>query len=534
MVCRLSRYRVYFMSCAACVATLNWGASGSGPASQARAGQPAGTAVAPNDKPAESADQTDRPRRNRREASLVSRADLAASYLRFELALRAHPPAEERVAEVNQAFDRATLAFFGGKHAQTIRDINQLTASLLPQPPGAAAAVADALKVKLDPPVLFAGCTTPPTAKVLSMYAVSVEPAAEMPFRLQLRRLNASEPARELPFVVSGAAETKVELTLSLSPIAADLPPGAYAVEVAWSGGGPVQLGRWAVTDRSLEAARAENAARLDELAAKLPADRPELAEALASVRARNELLSDTPSESNTAQFLADPHRLLGELTAEIEALAAGRDPFRRRAGDHWRVVTTAKKPIPLRVHAPAAALGDKAVPLVVSLHGAGGDENMFLEGYGAGMIRELADRHGFLLASPATTAMGNKRDHLDRLIVALGHDYAIDRQRVYVLGHSMGGMTTAGLVANAGERIAAACCIAGSGGFKANEHLPPVLVIAGGLDMVVPVSRIEPGATKAIAEGLPIEYRLKPSYGHTVLVGAALPEVIDWLLAKR
>ena len=136
-------------------------------------------------------------------------------------------------------------------------------------------------------------------------------------------------------------------------------------------------------------------------------------------------------------------------------------------------------------------------------------------------------------MASPATTALGSKLDNLDRLIAALSYDYAIDPGRVYVLGHSMGGMTTAGLVASSGERIAAAACLAGSGGFKKQDRMPPVLVIAGGLDMVVPAGRIETGAKKAIDEKLPIEYRLKETYGHTVLVGAVLPEVIDWLLAR-
>lgn len=494
--------------------------------------QPAATAEKPATRPTEK-DESGQRRKSRRESSPVSRADLAASYLRFELALRAHPPSDDRVAEVNQAFDRATLAFFGGNNAAAIKAINEITASLAPQPPGVAAEVANSLKVKIDPPVLYPGCPTPPVAKVLSLYAVNVAPAVELTYRLQLRLPDADRPVREEKFVVSAGAETKVELSLNLSPLVADLPPGTYAVEVATADGAVVPLGRWTAAPRSLDAVREENAARLEKIAAQLPADKPELVEALASVQARNELLSDQPSESNTAQWLADPNRLLAELNAEMDALAAGRDPFRRRAGDHWRVIATAKKPVPVRVHAPAAALGDKPAPLVISLHGAGGDENMFLEAYGAGAIKQLAEDRGFLLASPATTALGNKLENLDRLIAALSHDYAIDRQRVYVLGHSMGGMTTAGLVASAGERIKAAACLAGSGGFKKQDHMLPVLVIAGGLDMVVPAGRIEPGAKKAIEEGLPIEYRLKENYGHTVLVGAVLPEVIDWLLTR-
>lgn len=43
--------------------------------------------------------------------------------------------------------------------------------------------------------------------------------------------------------------------------------------------------------------------------------------------------------------------------------------------------------------------------PLLVVLHGAGGDENMFPEAYGAGIIKRIAEKHGLLVASPRRTA---------------------------------------------------------------------------------------------------------------------------------
>jgi len=162
-----------------------------------------------------------------------------------------------------------------------------------------------------------------------------------------------------------------------------------------------------------------------------------------------------------------------------------------------------------------------------------GGDENMFLEAYGAGVIKQIADNTGLLIASPLTYKFSSNAKALDALIESLSYDYAIDHDRIYVLGHSLGAGATAGLARGRGDTIAAACCIAG-GAFQAKPGTPPLLVVSPELDGVVPPKTLKASAENAAAAGMPIELRIMLGYGHTLAVGAMLPEAVDWLLQHR
>jgi predicted esterase len=124
--------------------------------------------------------------------------------------------------------------------------------------------------------------------------------------------------------------------------------------------------------------------------------------------------------------------------------------------------------------------------------------------------------------------------ERFDQLVEALGYDYSIDPARIYLLGHSMGGMTVSALLAVRADRIAAAACLNGFSGFgEAVTIIPPTLVTAGELDPIVSQARIEPAFNRAKAAGLPVEYRLLKNYGHTLAVTKVLPDVIEWLTAR-
>jgi predicted esterase len=244
-------------------------------------------------------------------------------------------------------------------------------------------------------------------------------------------------------------------------------------------------------------------------------------------------LLNDRPSEENSAQFLADLNALASDVASEIRTLEAGKNPYSNRQGDYWRVLEIGRREIPLRLYVPKLATPRDPVPLLVVLHGMGGDENMFFEAYGAGIVKRLADEKGLIVVSPLTYTFGGDIKTLHALIDALGNDYSIDRDRVYVLGHSMGAGAAAGLARGHSDTVAAACCIAG-GRFQAAPDSAPILVVSPELDGVVPPKRLQDSARKAISEGIPGELKIMPGYGHTLAVGAILPEAIDWLLQYR
>ena len=113
-------------------------------------------------------------------------------------------------------------------------------------------------------------------------------------------------------------------------------------------------------------------------------------------------------------------------------------------------------------------------------------------------------------------------------------NDYTIDGERVYVIGHSMGGGVAAALAVARPNAITAACCIAGSGSFSGATSLPPVRVIGAELDGISNADRMRTSADRAAKDGLPVTFELAEHYGHTLVVGAMLEDAIDWLLAQR
>jgi predicted esterase len=191
----------------------------------------------------------------------------------------------------------------------------------------------------------------------------------------------------------------------------------------------------------------------------------------------------------------------------------------------------SAERRVPVRLLAPPSAVrpGVRA-PLIVALHGAGGDENMFVDAYGAGVITRLADSLGALVVSPL--ANGFTAAAFDSVVAVVQREYSVDSTRLYVVGHSMGAGITAMLANTRGARLAAVAAVAGGAPITAVDA-PPALFIAGGVDPVIPAARVQAAADATRAAGRTMEYRVLPSEGHTLIVGRVLPDAIAWLFTK-
>ncbi len=459
----------------------------------------------------------------------VTRADLAAAYLRLEQAYFSRPPVGDKIATINKAFDKATLAFFMGRNADAIRAIDALTETLGPENTPAAERAVVSLKVAVEPPVWTIGDPPRAVARIASIYEWPTAEPIEL--KLQLRLV---EPGGRTVFgrtiAITVGPGCKADATVPLELSTDRLKPGLYRIELGPVDGRCLAVGRVSVIDgASLDEQRRANETML----AQLKPSSAQMVQSLASCRARNHLLNDRPSDENSVQFLSDLNALARDVASEIHALSSGKDPYFRRRGDYWRVLRVGNREIPLRVYAPEGASKDGPLPLLVVLHGMGGDENMFLEAYGAGIVKQIADKEGLLVASPLTYSFGSEIKTLYALIEALGYDYSINSDRVYVLGHSMGAGAAAGLARGRSDTVAAACCIAG-GRFQTKSDSPPILVVSPELDGVVPPKRLQESAQKAMSEGMPGELKIMPGYGHTLAVGAILPEAVSWLLRHR
>lgn len=206
----------------------------------------------------------------------------------------------------------------------------------------------------------------------------------------------------------------------------------------------------------------------------------------------------------------------VGEATERLLGLESTRRLLPVESGD----------PVPYHLVLPDR---EDPMPLVIALHGAGGDERMFMAGYGAGRIVRLAQEQGFAVVSPLTAGVAGRPERLDELVRAVEERVAVDRRRIYLVGHSMGAGAAWQLARTRPDLVAAVACIAGVCGAGAGG--PPLLLVAAEVDPLAAPARLEAAAAAAREAGQRLEYRLADGWGHTLVVGEVLPEVIAWLL---
>ena len=468
----------------------------------------------------------------------VTRRDVAWSFQNFEQALRQHPPEPLLRAGVVQHFDWiGNEIVFRGALATGVRELDKLADALRPDERNRPAdRAARALRVDVEPAVPVADPAKPAPVRVMvrPLYVLPVEPTK---LTLRLRALDADEPTAEFPIVSTGS-------TLDWSA-PAGLAPGRYVWEAVTPAGQAWPLATWDVLSQPPAALRQSLLSRL----AAIETDDPALRRSLLAARSRAGLLTDKPDPGRTASFLANLTDLSRDVPAEVAALERGENPYANRGGDYWRTIDAIDGPplsIPARVYAPESAVkkiaDDDAVPLVIALHGAGGDENLFMDGYGAGEIKRVADAHGVIVVSPATlTVMADFRS-LGIIVAAMGEAYRIDPDRVFVVGHSLGAMTAGLWAGQQPDRLAGVALIAGGAPdvqlFPSGEPgEPPVgvraFVAAAQHDTIFPADRMERAARAAMERGAKVTFRRYANEGHVTVAGAAVGDVVAWLLTN-
>lgn len=199
------------------------------------------------------------------------------------------------------------------------------------------------------------------------------------------------------------------------------------------------------------------------------------------------------------------------------------------------RTVTTTSGDVPFRLHVPRGKPSATPRPLVVALHGTGGDENMFLEGYGAGRIAELADRYNVIVVSPLTGALARSAESLDALVAEVSRTVTVDSSRISVIGHSLGAGVAWRLALQRPQLVSAVVCLAGGcggdvAGVVTPTRTPRALVLSAELDPLAAPVRVKTGVDAGRAAGRAITYDTLPGYGHTLMVGELLPRVFAWL----
>lgn len=197
------------------------------------------------------------------------------------------------------------------------------------------------------------------------------------------------------------------------------------------------------------------------------------------------------------------------------------------RPGQFWLSVPVGKKTLPVRLFVPKGLDAKSPVPLVVALHGAGGSENLFFDGYGAGHIVKACEKRGWLLVAPRSGISFGSGPPVKDLLDKLAERYPVDRAKVFLVGHSMGSVQTVALCQEHPGLFAAAAALGGGGRVKDTTPFAklPFFVGVGDKDFAR-------GQAKDLAKALKdggaekLTFQEYPDREHLLVVREALPEI--------
>ncbi|WEK47733.1 MAG: prolyl oligopeptidase family serine peptidase [Candidatus Andeanibacterium colombiense] len=196
----------------------------------------------------------------------------------------------------------------------------------------------------------------------------------------------------------------------------------------------------------------------------------------------------------------------------------------------------------------------DVPAPLIVALHGMGGDSNFILRG----KLVDLAEAGGYIVVAPmgyntvgwygspvivmdggspkpANLAGLSELDVMTVMEIARSK-YNIDPNRTYLMGHSMGGAGTIYLGQKHADVWAAAAAMAPAAFMmqpNATKVLAPykdaqlpLMILEGTADNVVPPNSARAWSAAMDEVGLPHEYIEKDGLDHGTIIGGSMDDI--------
>lgn len=239
-----------------------------------------------------------------------------------------------------------------------------------------------------------------------------------------------------------------------------------------------------------------------------------------------------------------NPNEEIDHIEVELAAIAKGQNPFASQRGEIERAYQASDQNlIPYRLYVPRSYDGASPGPLVVMLHGALGDERYYFGGlFDPAIIKGEADRRGCILlgvngrgrfslyAGPA------QKDALEA-IAAVARDYKIDASRIYLTGHSTGGLGTWLVAASKPDQFAAIAAVSGGPPAQGNDLAAlleklkglPAMLVHGAQDGVVPAQLSRSMASAAEKAGLKVTYLEVPDGDHLSVAASTFPAIMDF-----
>ena len=253
-----------------------------------------------------------------------------------------------------------------------------------------------------------------------------------------------------------------------------------------------------------------------------------------------------------------DPDKDFASAQAVLTSAKANKDPFAKKTGDFKRHYTLemANEIMPYRMYVPSGYDGTKAYPLIIALHGLGGTEDSFFDGYDKKFV-PLAEQHGYIVAAPLGYrvdggygyGIGNppadpvqrqsrERSEADvmQVLQIVRQAYKIDPNRIYLMGHSLGAIGTWLIAPKYPDIWAAIAPISGSGQPASLERIAkvPEIIVHGDDDRTVNVQGSRTMVAKLKELGTDFKYIEVPGGSHTGVPGPNFPAIFDFFDAHK
>lgn len=291
----------------------------------------------------------------------------------------------------------------------------------------------------------------------------------------------------------------------------------------------------------------------LDDLVARLEADAKKAPEDL---RADILFPVDRMRNVNRAKIelrTFDPDKDFAQAQTVAAAAGAGKNPFATKTGDFKRhyLLDAAGEIMPYHMYVPTSYNGSRAYPLIIALHGLGGTEDAFFDNYDKA-FPPLAEQHGYIVAgvlgyrvdgsygwglgnAPADPNARRTQDLSEQDVMHVldlaRKNYKIDPNRIYLMGHSMGGIGTWKLAPKYPDIWAAIAPFSGSGAPATLERIKsvPEFVVHGDNDPTVNVQGSRTMVAKMKELGIEVKYVEVPGGNHGSVVAPNFAGMFDF-----
>lgn len=478
-------------------------------------------------------------------AVLPIQAQDAAMTLRLSVGFRTLKNSERMSDEIRKIVEeleaKARTATNGQKYGEAVKYYLRAMALIRNQPWTPASALNSALQVKLERAVFDPGDKARITVSQLFQLDEPIMGKLSGSISLksskqdnELKKLSDIEPDFTKPFSIEAAIP--------------DVADGAYQLTLTLKSkdGEPIVKPASVLISRGLINQAGAIKTRAASVAAKLMTEQKnDLLKAIPSVEYAASMI-DLVNSGQLSIDRADIKSAITKAASTLDQIDKGINPLRAIHGDiYWAYRSAVDNTIqPYRFYIPKNYDGKTKWPMIVALHGMGGDENSFFSGYDDGAIRRMAEVRGYIVVCPkgrgpvSMYLASAERDVID-VIKEMKRDFSIDDDRVYLMGHSMGGYGTWSIAVNHPDMFAAIGPISGGGTPLSTPRLKaitrvPWIVVHGDNDPTVPVEESRKMVKAGKELGIEINYIEVPGGNHSNVVAPAFKDVFDWFDAHK